>query len=122
MARYQENAAQVHYTGTWTSAAISTASGGRTRATSRANATATFSFVGKGVGLVAPLGPSRGAARIYLDGVFVRSIDLHSATTIARRVVFARNWTVNGNHSLKVVVRGTGPHPRFDVDAIAFSR
>ncbi|HEY7735176.1 MAG TPA: S8 family peptidase [Candidatus Limnocylindrales bacterium] len=122
MARYQENAAQVHYTGTWTSAAISTASGGRTRATSRASATATFSFVGKGVGLVAPLGPSRGAARIYLDGVFVRSIDLHSATTIARRVVFARNWTVNGNHSLKVVVRGTGPHPRFDVDAIAFSR
>jgi hypothetical protein len=71
---------------------------------------------------VAPLGPTRGVARLYVDGVLLRSIDLHRTTTAARRVVFSRNWTVAGNHTLKVVVRGTGTHPRFDVDAIAFSR
>jgi subtilisin family serine protease len=122
MGRLEESAAQVTYTGPWTRPASRTASGGHTRASSRANATATFSFLGNGVGLVAPLGPTRGVARLYVDGVLLRSIDLHRTTTAARRVVFSRNWTVAGNHTLKVVVRGTGTHPRFDVDAIAFSR
>jgi hypothetical protein len=122
MVRYEETAAQATYTGAWTSPAISTASGGHTRASSRPNATATFTFIGNSVGLVAPLGPTRGLARLYVDGVFLRSIDLHATTTVARRVVFTRNWKVNGSHTLRVVVRGAGSHPRFDVDAIAFSR
>jgi hypothetical protein len=120
--RYQESVPQAAYTGTWRSATVAGASGGRTRWASSAGASVTFSFYGKGVGLVAPLGPSRGQARLYVDGTYVATVNLQAATNVARRIVFSKAWTANGPHTLKLVVRGTAGHARVDVDALLFDR
>jgi hypothetical protein len=66
---------------------------------------------------VAYLGPTRGSARVSLDGSYVGSVSSYSSSTAARRIVFAAGWGSMGVHSLKVAVSGTPGHPRVDVDA-----
>jgi hypothetical protein len=44
-------------------------------------------------------------------------VNLQATTGQARAIVFARNWSTVGSHTLKIVVAGTAGHPRVDVDA-----
>jgi subtilisin family serine protease len=120
--RYQEAASQATYSGSWTSAQVSSASGGRLRYSSRANASVTFDFFGKSAGLVAPLSPAGGRARVYVDGVYETTISFYSSSSSPRRIVYSRSWATGGSHSLKLIVLGTGSHPRVSVDALVFHR
>ena len=45
------------------------------------------------------------------------TVNLYSASYLARQIVYAANWTWNGTHTLKVVNLATSGHPRIDVDA-----
>jgi hypothetical protein len=103
-----------------------TSSGG---ATGRAMHTAyaggssmTFTFTGRAVALVAPKGPTRGAARIYVDGVLAATVDLHRPSTIERLVVFSRSWSTKARHEVRVVVVGTKGHSRVDIDGFVVIR
>jgi hypothetical protein len=69
------------------------------------------------VAWVAAKGPTRGTASVYVDGTWVRSVNLHAATGQSRAIVFSQNWTAIGTHRITVVVQGTAGHPRVDVDA-----
>jgi hypothetical protein len=115
---YQENDGRIHHTGTWTRAASSTASGGHVGYATRAGASATLSFMGLGFAWVAPVGPTRGSARVYVDDVYRKTVSLYRSAVHTRVTVFSATWTTPGTHSIRIVVLGTAGHPRVDVDAL----
>jgi hypothetical protein len=88
-----------------------------TRFATAAGATASYTFTGSGVGWVTATGPTRGSAKVYVDGVYTTTVRLYSSTTGLRRIAYAVNWTGQGTHTIKIVVIGTAGHPRVDVDA-----
>ena len=113
----EQTSAAVTYTGTWATATSASVSGGTDKYASSAGASATFSFTGSSVAWVSYLGPSRGSANVYVDGVFKKTVSLYATTNQPKRVVYAYYWGSNASHTLKVVVVGTAGHPRVDVDA-----
>jgi hypothetical protein len=114
---YQQSSSAVTWTGVWHTTGWSGASGGSVRYATTGGASATFHFTGSSVAWVAAKGTSRGSAWVYVDGVFAGSVSLRSSTGQSRAIVFARNWTTAGSHTVKVVVAGTAGHSRIDVDA-----
>ncbi|HEY4228262.1 MAG TPA: glycoside hydrolase family 25 protein [Candidatus Limnocylindrales bacterium] len=113
----QQSSASVTYGGTWHSATSSSASGGSLKYTYARGAWAQLRFTGSSIAWVAAIGPSRGSAYVYIDGVLKGSISLNAASSHARQIVYAYNWSTNGVHSIKIVDRATSGHPRIDVDA-----
>ncbi len=118
--RFQEGASSIDYgPGTWRHASGSHASGGAVRFAKSKGATATFRFTGRAVAWVSTLGPSRGAARVYVDGTYRTTVGLHASSLHARRLVFRASWGTRGSHTIVIRVVGTAGHPRVDVDAFA---
>jgi len=113
----QEGSTQIAYSAGWTTAANTNAYGGSLRYATSSTATATFTFTGSSVGWVAPRAGAKGMADVFVDGVFAATIDLYSATSQPRSVVFARSWATAGSHTLQIRVKGTLGRPRVDVDA-----
>ena len=114
---YQQSSAAVTWTGSWSTASWTGASGGSVRYATAKGASATFSFTGSSVAWVAAKGPTRGSVWVYVDGAYAGSVGLYASSGQSRAIVFARNWTSVGSHTLKIVVAGTAGHPRVDVDA-----
>ena len=92
------------------------------RSSTSKGASATVTFTGRAIAWAAPVGPTRGAARIYVDGVYRTSVTLSRSSTAARKYVYRASWTSSGAHTLRIVVVGTPGHPRVDVDAFAILR
>jgi GH25 family lysozyme M1 (1,4-beta-N-acetylmuramidase) len=113
----QQTTAAMTWSGTWHSVASSAASGGSLKYATGKGASATFRFTGSSVAWVAATGPTRGSASVYVDGAYAGSVKLYSATAHSKQIVFARNWTANGTHTVKIVVAGSAGHPRVDIDA-----
>ena len=118
----QENGPGVSYTGAWRSASSSSASGGSLRYSNAAGSHATFAFTGRQVAWVAAAGPARGRAEVYLDGTYVRTVDLYASTARSRRLLFTTAWASSAAHTLRIRVLGTSGRPRVDVDAFAVLR
>ena len=97
-------------------------SGGTTRYTKARGASIGRSFTGKGIALVAPMGPNRGAARVYVDGTLARTIHLGARNLHPRRILFTTSWKTTATHSIRVVGNGTRHHRRVDVDAFVILR
>jgi hypothetical protein len=85
-------------------------------------AQARFAFVGRSVAWVARMGSKGGAARVYVDGAYVRTVDLYSTTPVARKVVFTRRWASSGVHTLTIRSVSTSAKPRVSVDAFVVLR
>jgi subtilisin family serine protease len=119
---HQENSVLATYSGTWATSANSSFSAGKTRFASKAGASVSFLFTGRAVAIVAPKGPTRGSAKVYINNVYVGTVSLYRSTTASRLIVFAKSWTVVGTRTLKVVLLGTAHRPRFDIDAFAVLR
>ena len=115
----QESAAT--FAGGWTTATGS-APWGTTRFSSRRGASATYSFTGTDVAWVAPRGPKRGRARVFIDGALKATVDLYSASFAERRVVFVADDLAPGPHTIKIVVRATSGRPRVDIDGFVTIR
>jgi trimeric autotransporter adhesin len=107
LARKQEKASAITYTGTWKRVALSGASGGYVKKSGNTGARATFSFSGRTIGWVSTLGPDRGKADVWLDGVKVATIDLYTPTSQKARLVWTSPTTGPGSHSLQIRVLGT---------------
>jgi GH25 family lysozyme M1 (1,4-beta-N-acetylmuramidase) len=115
----QQTSTGVTWSGSWHTVKTTKASGGSLRYSTAAGASATFRFSGSSVAWVAARGTSRGSARVYVDGVYAGLFSLRASTSAYRSIVFARNWSAVGTHTLKIVVVGNAGHPRVDVDALA---
>jgi len=87
-----------------------------------AGRSSTWTISGRSVGWVAATGPTRGSAKVYVDGAYVTTVNLHAATTSYRRLVWTRSWSSVGPHTVRIVVVGTSGHPRVDIDGIVVTR
>jgi hypothetical protein len=122
LAGYQDSHSAIRYSDSWTKSSSTAYWGGSTRRSSTTSASATFTFTGRSVAWVAPKGPTRGSARIYINGSYVESISLYSATAAPTQVVGVWKWSSVATRSISVRVRGTSGHPRVDVDGFAVIR
>jgi hypothetical protein len=109
-------------TGPWARYRASGMSGGTSVYSRTAGASASRTFTGRGVAVVAPRGPKHGRAEIWLDGARVATVDTYAAVTAFRRIVFSRSWSVSAVHQIRVVVVGTAGRPRVDLDALLVIR
>jgi hypothetical protein len=114
----QESSGSIHYSGTWKSAANTSYSGGSLRYATASGASASSTFTGRSVAFVSSRGPTRGSAKVYIDGVLAATVNLNAATLTYRYVAFQKTWTSSGSHTIKVVVLGSSGHPRVDLDAL----
>ena len=114
--------AAVRYSSGWDLVRASAYSGGSARKRGVAGASVTFTFTGRGVGLVTALAPTRGRVKVYVDGRYLQTLDLRSAVYRYRTIASGRSWTSSAKHTVRLVVRGTPGRPRVDVDAFVVVR
>jgi hypothetical protein len=115
--RASESSSSVTYRGKWKTAKGSKYIGGKAKYATKRGAKVSFTFEGRSVAVVGPKGPTRGKAKVYVDGRYIKTINLHSRTYRGRQVVFAYNWSRAGDHRVSLVVRGTKRHPMVAIDA-----
>jgi hypothetical protein len=114
--RYSEKSRRIEYTGTWLVAGHRNYAGGEARQASRTGQTATFTFTGTRVSWYGPVGPTRGKAKVYIDGAYVRTVDLYASRFKARNIVFAKNWAQPATRTLTIEVLGTKGRPVVSID------
>ena len=115
----QDTSTAIHYGGTWGVTTTPYASGSTLHYAKASGAWASQTITGAGVAWVAYKGPTRGQARVYIDGTLAATVDLYSATYMSKAVVYAKTWSANGTHTIKIVCVGTAGHPRIDLDGFA---
>ena len=103
----------VAYSGTWRTASSASFHGGAVRHASSSTAGVTFRFTGREVALISTKASTRGAARIWIDGVSVGTVNLASTTTLFRQVAFRKAFGSSGTHTITVRPFGNG---RVDID------
>jgi hypothetical protein len=114
--RVSESSDLVDYSGSWKSAKHTAYAGDKVRYSTKAGATATITFTGTGIAWYGPLGPTRGKAKVYLDGKYVKTVDLRRGGFTARANVFETGWKVAGEHRLTIEVVGTRGRPMVAID------
>ena len=116
-ARVSDASALITWKGKWAAVKLKKYFGGTAHWTRGSGATATLRFKGTSVAWVGPVGPTRGKAKVYIDGKLVTTVDLKAATFHPRRVVFATS-VKNGSHTLVIKALGTSGRPTVAIDAI----
>ncbi len=108
--------------GTWSTTSMSRALGGSVRTSRARGSTIRYRFTGRAVGWIAPVGAGRGAARVFIGGHRVATVDLGRLGSGGRRIVWARTWAHGGTHVIRIKVLGTPGRPRVDVDGFVVLR
>jgi hypothetical protein len=105
----------------WARTSCTCAIGDTMLRTSTKNASLSTVVNGEGrkehVALVMAKGPGRGKAAIYFDGNLVTTVDTYAKANTNRVVMWDRELTGTGNHTVKVVNQATSGRPRIDIDA-----
>jgi hypothetical protein len=104
------------YTGTWGRATSTGYWGGAVRYATAPTARATFTFTGRSVGLVSTMSSSRGRAAIYVNGVYIKTIDLYSGAWRNGVVAWSQSWSTSARRTVEIRVLGTAGRPRVDLD------
>ena len=108
----------VSLTGNWSFKPIKKSYSELPSYSTQSGARATLDFTGRSVSWISSRSPSRGKARVYIDGALVKTVDLYASSKQHRRVVFSRSWPTAGVHRIRIDVVGTPNRPRVDIDAI----
>jgi hypothetical protein len=120
---YQQTSGTVTYSGTWRSSSSSGYSGGSVRYASTAGRKATFKCTNaRNIGFVTTKASSRGRFKVYVDGVYKKTVNAHASTTRTRQLLVQFGWSSPGTHTMAIVVSGTAGHPRVDIDAFVCLR
>ena len=113
----QQTASAIAYSGGWSSVSDPNFCYGTVRKADVAGNDATYTFIGRAIGFMTTLGPTRGAVKIKVDGALVATIDTYSPSIHKRRLVWQRTWPSAGSHTVKLIVVGTSGRRRVDLDA-----
>jgi hypothetical protein len=105
--RIGDSSKAITYRFAWLTAGLASYSGHQVRYATRTGASASLSFTGKGIAWMGPVGPTRGTAKVYIDGKAVATVDLRRSTFQARKILFARALPA-GAHTFKIVVTSSG--------------
>ena len=109
----------VVYRGSWVRILYPHASGGNLHYAVASGASAKLTFNGRAVGFIAPVGPTRGSARIYWDGKYRTTISFKAPKGSSRLVMYSIGSATLGSHTLEIRLVGNG---RVDVDAFVTFR
>ena len=119
LARIQESAAALKYSGSWKSASLRGAVGGKV-SRSTATGSVTYTFKGSQIAFVSALGNDRGVAELWLDGAHVAIVDLYAPALRTAGVVWSSR-VAPGTHRLEVRatngLNSASTGSRIDVDA-----
>lgn len=105
--RHSERSRAIDYGGRWVEARHGSYRGGAVRQASRAGQTATLTVTGRRVTWYGPTGPTRGKARIHVDGKPVATVDLYSRRFRPRTEIWTARWASSGEHTITIEVLGT---------------
>lgn len=105
--RLEDDLSAVRFTGTWKYANQASASGNSARYSKTVYSAVSMSFDGTGVAVVGQLGPNRGRARVYLDGVSTATVSFYAPVHQSQQAVFRASGLGAGRHTLKLVVLGS---------------
>jgi len=115
---YQESSSAIHWTGTWRVGTSTSFWRSHDRYATASGAKASLTFTGHSFAWVGSVGPTRGSARIYVNGILVKSISLYAAGNANRRILFATSWSRAVSRTITIRISGTAGHPRGDIDAL----
>ena len=105
----------------WATSTSSAYWGASALVSSTTSATVTLHATASSVAWISRVGPTRGTARVYLDGVQVATINLFAATSGGPRIVWAQNTHSHRAHVVVIKVSGTRGHPSVVVDGFIVS-
>jgi hypothetical protein len=105
--RYSERSLTIDYSGSWHPARHSGYAGGSVRYATGAGATATITFTGSRIAWYGPVGPTRGKARITIDGVAARTVNLKRSSFDPTTILYSASWKTAGPHTLQIEVLAT---------------
>jgi len=114
LARIQNTSSALSYSSGWSVKKSSSHSGGSVTGTSTKGKSVSYTYTGRAFAIVGPRGSTRGAFKVFVDGVKVAKVSERASRTQYRRVLYARNL-VSGTHTIRIVAAGGG---RIDLDAI----
>lgn len=103
--RTQESSKAVRRYGSWNIKSLGGSSGGRRASSKVKNNYLMVKFKGEGISWVGSKGPSYGRAKVYVDGVYKKTVDLHSSSTKRQQRLYTISG-LNGSkiHTFKIVV------------------
>ena len=119
---FQDSDPAIAWGGAWSSASYPRYAGGTVRYATSAGARATLAFTGKGISWIGPIGPTRGRARVFVDGKLVGTIDLRASRFTARRTLFSTSWPASGAHRLRIQVLTAAGRPVVAIDELVVVR
>lgn len=120
--RFSEKSASITYTGSWRAASHAAYAGDAVRYATAAGASATFTFTGTKVIWYGPVGPTRGKARVTIDGTLIKTVDLGMGSFTAHKAIFSNSWKTAGKHTLVIEVAGTAGRPYVAIDELAVAK
>jgi subtilisin len=115
----QNSSPSVIYARTWHRQAYTNALGGSVNYATAAGASAKLTFTGRAVAIVGPVGPSRGSAKIYVDGVYRTTVSFRASANRSHKAMYTTTLPTLGTHSIRLVLSGNG---RVDLDAFVVYR
>jgi hypothetical protein len=116
-----DSATAIRWAGTWAFVSNNSYLGKRAHWSKASSANGLIAFEGTGIAWAGPVGPTRGQARIYIDGKHVATVDTHRSVYRARDVIWA-TMLEDGPHTLRIVVVGTRGRPTVAVDGVYLLR
>ncbi|HEY6359511.1 MAG TPA: Ig-like domain-containing protein [Vicinamibacterales bacterium] len=109
-ARIEETSAAIAYGGTWSHGNTARSWSSATAALATLSGTAAqavLSFTGEGVRWVGFKGPQAGIAKVYLDGMLMKTVDTYAPTEQIGAVLFTASGLPWGAHTLTIESTGT---------------
>jgi hypothetical protein len=113
-----DRSASLRYSGGWRSARHGGYGGDTVRYAETRGASATMSFTGRSVSWHGPTGPTRGVAKVYVDGRLVRTVDLRRPSFRARSTLFQTSWPTAGRHTIAIVVASSKGRSMVAIDDV----
>ncbi|MGH3074697.1 MAG: hypothetical protein ACRDQC_07220 [Gaiellales bacterium] len=119
-----ENSPKITYSGSWTRHASNGAWNGNVMSSSAAGDSARFTFTGRRLWWIAPMGVGGGKARVFVDGQLKATVDLgvQPGSFTRRQTAYQQSWPASGTHTIRIVIVGTTGRPRVDIDGFAVSQ
>ncbi len=116
-----ETSARVIYKGSWQSASHSGYLDSKVSYATADAARASLVFTGTQITWYGPMGPTRGRAIVYIDGVARKTVDLYASTFVSRRALFTFTWLWAKSHTITIELEGTPSRPYVALDAFAIT-
>ena len=120
--RYSERSSSIDYSGSWRPARHSGYAGSAVRYATTAGATATITFTGSRIAWYGPVGPTRGKARVSIDGAAVKTVDLRRSSFDPSAILYSVSWTTAGRHTLEIEVIATPGNRLVAIDELVITK